>query len=169
VSYRFWVAALLLLDAGVAAAELIEIDLQTPDDRLVVHDTVTNLDWLKHAHTHAATGTSTPTMNEVLQALPGIGGGPWRYATTAEVQDLFDRHAVATSCADTSTGSVGSIEVSNEEIEARIEKITEGSGEKAEEIRTYFRHPERRRSLEGDMIDEKVLEFLRESADVKAA
>ena len=61
------------------------------------------------------------------------------------------------------------IVVEKAEFEERIKKITETSGEKADEIQTFFKQSKNRASLENQILDEKVLNFLRESADIKAA
>ncbi|UCH82805.1 MAG: trigger factor [Candidatus Latescibacterota bacterium] len=59
-----------------------------------------------------------------------------------------------------------SLDVSREDIEAKIGELTAGGEERSDEIKEYFRHPERRRSLENEMRDRKVLDFLREKADI---
>jgi trigger factor len=61
------------------------------------------------------------------------------------------------------------IVVEEAEFKERIDKITETSGEKAEEIQSFFKQPKNRASLENQILDEKVLNFLRESADIKVA
>lgn len=61
------------------------------------------------------------------------------------------------------------IEVDDAEIDARIEELARGSSERSDEVRHYFRHPERRRSLKNDLTDRKVLTFLRDVAEVKEA
>ena len=54
-----------------------------------------------------------------------------------------------------------------EDVEAKIDEMSQGAGEKAEEIKQYFRHPERKRSLENELLDKKAIEFLRDNAEVK--
>ena len=61
------------------------------------------------------------------------------------------------------------IEVDGEEVDGHIDELAGGNAEKEDEIRSYFRHPERRRSLENELLDRKILKFLRDGADVKAA
>ena len=61
------------------------------------------------------------------------------------------------------------IELQDTEVEARIEELATGGSGKPEEVRQYFAHPERRRNLENDLLDKKVLEYLRETADIKVA
>ncbi len=61
------------------------------------------------------------------------------------------------------------LELSAEETDAKIEELARGGTGNAEEVRQYFAHPERRRSLENDLLDRKILSFLREAAEVKAA
>jgi trigger factor len=61
------------------------------------------------------------------------------------------------------------IELSTEETDAKIEELAQGGTGNAEEIRQYFAQPERRRSLENDLLDRKVLGFLRDTAKVKVA
>jgi trigger factor len=55
------------------------------------------------------------------------------------------------------------------EIDAKIEELAHGSGEKAEEVRAYFRHPVRRRNFENELLDRKATDFLRDSAVVTGA
>jgi trigger factor len=62
-----------------------------------------------------------------------------------------------------------SIELSREEVDARIQEMVDQQSQQADEIQAYFRNPEHRRSLESEMLDRKVLTFLRESADIKVA
>ncbi len=59
------------------------------------------------------------------------------------------------------------IELGAEEVEERIEDLTKDAGDKADEVRAYFAHPERRRNLENELMDKKVMDFLREKAEVK--
>ncbi len=61
------------------------------------------------------------------------------------------------------------IGVREEELESRIGQIVDDSGEKAKELRAYFTQPKVRSNLENQLLDEKVLNFLRENADIKAA
>jgi trigger factor len=61
------------------------------------------------------------------------------------------------------------IEVTEEEVGERVQRLAEATGREEQEIRDYLRDPEHRRSLEGEMLDEKVLEYLREQVDVRAA
>jgi len=60
------------------------------------------------------------------------------------------------------------IEVEAPEVDARIAELA-GDGERAEQVRQYFRDPRHRRGIESEMIDQKVLQFLRENADIKVA
>jgi len=62
-----------------------------------------------------------------------------------------------------------SIQVDPTDVDAKIEEIVKGSGEREEEVRSYFRHPERRHSVENELMDKKVLKFLADGADVKVA
>jgi trigger factor len=62
-----------------------------------------------------------------------------------------------------------SIEVDDAEVDARIEEMAQGGEERSEEVKAYFANPSRRRSLTNDLHDQKVLAFLRENADIKAA
>ena len=61
------------------------------------------------------------------------------------------------------------IEVGAAEIDAKIEEISKGGGERADEVRAYFTNPERRRSLENELLDRKAVDFLREKAVVTGA
>jgi trigger factor len=60
------------------------------------------------------------------------------------------------------------IKVEETEIEERIKKIIETSGEKDEDVQAYFKQSKNRTNLENQILDEKVLNFLRENADIKA-
>ncbi|UCG51144.1 MAG: trigger factor [Candidatus Latescibacterota bacterium] len=62
-----------------------------------------------------------------------------------------------------------SIELTRDEVDSKIDEISKDGGVKAEEIKQYFKHPERRRSLENELLDKKAIEFLRQNADVKVA
>jgi trigger factor len=59
------------------------------------------------------------------------------------------------------------IELQEGDLEAKIEELAKGAPEKEEDVRAYFRRPEQRRSLENQMLDEKILKFVRENADIK--
>jgi trigger factor len=61
------------------------------------------------------------------------------------------------------------IVVDARELDAKIEELSRGGGEKSEEVRAYFRHPDRRRVLENELLDEKTIDFLREKAAVTVA
>jgi trigger factor len=61
------------------------------------------------------------------------------------------------------------IEIGREEVESRINELVDQQSQQADEIRAYFRHPEHRRSLENEMLDRKVLAFLKENAEIKVA
>jgi hypothetical protein len=100
VSYR---------EIEVFRPQVVEVDLHSPGDQLVVRDTVSGLDWLKFAHIHTVTGTSTPTYNQVIAALPSIPGGPWRYAVTSEVQELYELRTYnrETGCRPTEVRMIG--------------------------------------------------------------
>ena len=56
------------------------------------------------------------------------------------------------------------IEVAPEELDASIDELSKSGGEKAEEVKAYFRNPERRRSFENEMLDKKAMDFLRDKA-----
>lgn len=59
--------------------------------------------------------------------------------------------------------------VSDEEIERKLESLAESTGRSMEEVRKTFRDPRHRRTLENELLDQKVLDFLRESAEIKVA
>ena len=61
------------------------------------------------------------------------------------------------------------IQVDLSEIDSKIDEIVKGSGDRADEVRSYFRHPKRRHSIESEILDKKVLKFLADGADVKVA
>jgi trigger factor len=55
------------------------------------------------------------------------------------------------------------------EVDAKIDELASEQGDRADEVRAYFRHPEHRRSLENDLLDRKVLDFLTKNAEIKVA
>jgi trigger factor len=59
--------------------------------------------------------------------------------------------------------------VAVEEVENKINEIVESSGDKADEVREYFKQQKPRSNLESQLEDEKVFGFLRENAAVKGA
>jgi len=76
-----------------AQAELVEVDLLAPGDKLVTRDTETGLDWLDLG------GVTTNLSYDAIQG--GAGGwiaNGWRYATQAEVCALIVAHTDATTC-----------------------------------------------------------------------
>jgi hypothetical protein len=86
------VLAVTLLSLS-ARAELVEVDLDAPGDKLVTRDTETGLDWLDVG------GVTTGYSYDSIQG--GAGGwlaSGWRYATQAEVCALFVAHANVPTC-----------------------------------------------------------------------
>lgn len=61
-----------------------------------------------------------------------------------------------------------SLDAEESEVEAKIAELS-GDGERSAEIRQYFQDPRHRRGIRSEMVDQKVLKFLRESADIKVA
>jgi trigger factor len=61
------------------------------------------------------------------------------------------------------------IEIGAAEIQAKIDDIARSGGERESEVRAYFSHPERRRSLENELLDRKAIDLLRERAVVTGA
>jgi len=59
--------------------------------------------------------------------------------------------------------------VTPEELDKKIEALAEGAGRPLEEVRIMFREGKHRRNVESDLLDQKVLSFLREKADIKVA
>jgi len=59
--------------------------------------------------------------------------------------------------------------VSEEEFDKKVDSLAEGSGRPIEEVRVIFRDSKHRRNLENELLDHKVLNFLRENADIKVA
>jgi trigger factor len=57
--------------------------------------------------------------------------------------------------------------VSEEEFNGKITTLAEGAGRPVEEVEKMFRDSKHRRNLENELLDQKVLNFLREKADVK--
>jgi trigger factor len=61
------------------------------------------------------------------------------------------------------------IDVEDTEVDGRIDQLANEGRHDPEEVKAYFKNPERRRSLANELRDRKVLDFLRQGADVKAA
>lgn len=59
------------------------------------------------------------------------------------------------------------IRVSEDEVRSRVDKMAADSGRPVEEVQGYLRHPERRRRLESDILDRKVLDLIRGRTRVK--
>ncbi len=61
------------------------------------------------------------------------------------------------------------IDVAAEEVEGKIDELASEGRHDPEEVKAYFQHPQRRRSLENELRDRKILDFLRESANLNVA
>ena len=59
--------------------------------------------------------------------------------------------------------------VTPEEFDKKIETLAEGAGRPLEELMGIFREGKHRRNLENELLDQKVLIFLREKSDIKVA
>jgi len=59
------------------------------------------------------------------------------------------------------------IAATEEDVAERIASLAASTGQPVADLEAYFRHPERRRSLESEIVDRKVLNFLRDRADVQ--
>jgi trigger factor len=59
--------------------------------------------------------------------------------------------------------------VSDEEVERKFDALAEGTGRPIEEVRKTLSDPRHRRNLENELLDQKVLNYLRENADIKVA
>lgn len=77
---------LLLLAAGTTQADLIEADLE-PGDRLITYDTENDLEWLDLTATQGLSVIDVLGTNWVKPEAEG--GYGFRYATPAEVVELF--------------------------------------------------------------------------------
>jgi trigger factor len=66
-------------------------------------------------------------------------------------------------------GKQEQIDARPDDVEAKIEQLTNEGRHEPEEVKAYFRNPQRRRSLENELRDRKILDFLRENANVKVA
>lgn len=62
-----------------------------------------------------------------------------------------------------------SIMLESGEVDAKINELAGNDEERAAQVQAYFRHPEHRRSLESDLLDRKILNFLTENAQIKVA
>jgi len=56
--------------------------------------------------------------------------------------------------------------VTDDDIRQKVEQLAQSTGRSVEEINDYLKNPEHRRTLENEMMDEKVLNYLREKAEV---
>jgi trigger factor len=59
------------------------------------------------------------------------------------------------------------LSVSEDEFNQKVASLAEGSGRPLEEVQKVFRDPKHKRNLENELLDQKVLNFLREKADIK--
>jgi trigger factor len=59
------------------------------------------------------------------------------------------------------------LSVSEDEFSQKVASLAEGSGRPLEEVQKVFRDPKHKRNLENELLDQKVLNFLREKADIK--
>ena len=66
-------------------------------------------------------------------------------------------------------GKQEQIEAGTEDVEAKVDRLANEGRHEPEEVKTYFRNPQRRRTLENELRDRKILDFMRENADVKVA
>jgi trigger factor len=57
--------------------------------------------------------------------------------------------------------------VTRDEFDKRVEYLAEGAGRPVEEVAAMFRDKKHRRNLENELLDQKVLDFLRENAEIK--
>ena len=61
------------------------------------------------------------------------------------------------------------ITLTDEDIDGKITSLAEGAGKPVEELRDLLKDPGRRRGFEGDLLDQKVLNFLRDVVAIKVA
>jgi len=59
------------------------------------------------------------------------------------------------------------LKVTEEEIDEKIKSMADDAGRPLDEVKNTFRDPRLRLNLESDILDQKVLNFLREEADIK--
>lgn len=59
------------------------------------------------------------------------------------------------------------LSVSKDEVSAEIERLKERSPQHAQEIDKYYRKPSHRQRIEDDLIEKKVLDYLKEFAKIK--
>lgn len=58
------------------------------------------------------------------------------------------------------------IEVTEEDVQRRVDELAESTGQPAETIRAHLASPDNRRRLENELLDEKVLNYLYEKAEI---
>ncbi|MCK5617902.1 MAG: trigger factor [Candidatus Krumholzibacteria bacterium] len=89
-----------------------------------------------------------------------------------EIVELFHESAVRTVKKFVIMESVVRQEdlgVTDEEFEERIKSLAEGTSRPVEDVEKMFHDPQHRRRLASEIIDQKVLNFLWENADIGAA
>jgi trigger factor len=59
------------------------------------------------------------------------------------------------------------IEVSDRDIQERIDQLVRGSGERAKTVREIYSRPDAREDLKAQLVSERTLEFLLEHATMK--
>jgi trigger factor len=64
-------------------------------------------------------------------------------------------------------GKQEQIDAGTGDVEAKVDELANEGRHEPDEVKAYFRNPQRRRSLENEIRDRKILDFLRERADAK--
>jgi FKBP-type peptidyl-prolyl cis-trans isomerase (trigger factor) len=63
-------------------------------------------------------------------------------------------------------GKQEQIGVRAEDVDAKINELASEGRHAPDDVKAYFRNPQRRRSLENELRDRKILDFLREKSDI---
>ena len=59
------------------------------------------------------------------------------------------------------------LEVTDEEITEKVNEIVQGYGEESEQIRRYYRKPSNRENLREDLLDRKLMDYLKEFVKIE--
>ena len=108
-------------------------------------------------------------IDEDRRRRPGV---PDEEQREKEIRELFSEAAVRTIRKYIIMDYVGKKEklaVSQEEIDERVKTIADSTGKPIDEVKRVFLAGEGRKSLENELLDQKILNFLRENADIKVA
>lgn len=106
-------------------------------------------------------------MNELRQRGLGIEAlGKTEDELKVEFKELSERR-VRLGILLTAIAKKEKIEVEQAEMDAEIEKIAEGYGDKAEQVRSYYSNPQNRQMIQGPLFEKKVVSWICDNGTVK--